>query len=470
MQTIFLSDPSGTIEPELRKMSKDIPMEIREFKQAAMLSATAAREGADLAIIAGPMSLAPLERLHNDPRTRGVPVLLIASKLGDGTGEQRFKAMALCDQRMDFPPEESVFRARVRQLLEGGVAPDGLLDFARARIDHEATAHWAGRITWVRSKALGFETDIELPEGLEIPLSGALVTAACEDGAVATVVACRSENVHYNHAVELELEIRDPHCNLARMVEETALCHAAMKDRIILVSENPRMLTKVAGAMDQEHFSLRWVKSFEDLKAQLARHAPALILVDIHHSRLDQPGSFGTFRRIPEGGPKVLPLEAPEETKSWERLGEERCPVLEPPDLDDKAAFREVVAQLAAERHASVADDRAFIDRAHEFSHGRITVPARMVELSEVSGGVTFEHRIHAGGRLQLNAPELERHGLRPFFARALRTTRAKQAAELLWMGIGGDADGRKLRAYVQFVIMEARRREYYESDMEDGR
>jgi hypothetical protein len=49
-----------------------------------------------------------------------------------------------------------------------------------------------------------------------------------------------------------------------------------------------------------------------------------------------------------------------------------------------------------------------------------------------------------------------------------LDTVRPDERAQVLWMGVGGETEARKLRGHIQGVIMEARRREYSKQQPEE--
>jgi hypothetical protein len=462
-RAVFLSDPSGVVRTFVDGLAARLPLEVREFGQAGLLAATAAREGADLAIIAGPRSLAPLERLHNDPRTRGVPVLLITSELKDE--EARFKALAITDQVLDFPPEESVLELRIEQLLADRETPAGLHDYATARLEHEATAHWASRVCWVSGSRLLLETDVELPESAEVPLAGPALAQQGLSAAWARVVSCGTEHLHYNHAVSLELELLERPDALVEALRAEPHCQAAKKTKLTVVTDEPARLTAVAGAVDHTRHSIRWLRQLEGLAKHTVRFRPALILIDPTHRDLEGGGKFGALRKLQQPAPPVLPFEAPDDPAPWERLGE-RCPRVDPPPLEDGAAFAAMIDQLAEPGDAGPADEeRIYLKREHRFSHARVAISARLSELSEVAGGVKFDVRVHAGGRLRLDVPDLQRTGIRPLYGRVLRTARPSERVQVLFMGVGGEAEARKLRSHVQGVIMEARRREYSQQE-----
>jgi hypothetical protein len=460
---VFLSDPSGVVTAFVDGLKERLPLEIREFNQPGMLAATAAREGTDLAVIAGPRSLAPLERLHNDPRTRGVPVLLITSDLRDE--EARFKALAITDQVLDFPPEQTVLELRIEQLLADRETPAGLHDYATARSEHEASAHWASRICWVSGSRLLVETDAELEPGAEVPLSGPALARNGLPAAWARVVSRETENVHYNHAVSLEMEMLERPEAVIEGLNAEPHCKAKRKTRLTVVTDDAARLTKVAGLVDHTRHSIRWVRQLDGLGKHVARFRPAVILVDPAHHQLEDPAKFGVLRQLKSPAPPILPIEPPEETAPWERLGD-RCARLEPPE--EAEAFTALIDELTGPDDQAEEENRLYLKREHPFSHARVTIPAKLVELSEVCGGVRFGCRAHAGGRLRLDVPELQRLGLQPLYGKVLRTARAGERIQMLFMGVGGEAEARKLRSHVQGVIMEARRREYSKQERQE--
>lgn len=450
------------MEEALEQIGPRLGLDVRRFNQAGILAATAAREGPDLIVIAGPRSLAPLDRLHNDPRSRGVPVLLITSELREE--DARFKALAITSQVLDFPPEESVLELRIKQLLAERGSPSGLRDYATARLELEATALWGGRICWVEGNRLLLETDVELPEGTEGPLAGPVLAHHGLSATWARVVAMDTEDLHYDYTVNLELELVQSPDGLTEGLRSDPHCQAHRKTRLCLLAEDPSRLGPVAACLDLTRYSLRWIRHLDALPKHASRMRPAAVLLDPEHPELQDRAKFGLLKRLPEPTPPLVPIVAPEERSSWERLGD-LCATLEPPSLEDPNAFADLVDRVCGSQEPAEAEaeagERIYLKREHPFSHARLSIPAKLVELSEVAAGVRFAQRVHAGGRLRLDVPELIHSGLQPLYGRVLETARPDERVQVLWMGVGGEAEARKLRSYVQGVIMEARRREY---------
>jgi hypothetical protein len=449
----------------VQEFAHKLALSVKEFRQAGILAATAAREHVDLVIIAGPRSLAPIDRLHNDPRSRDVPVLLITSELEDE--EARFKALAITEQVMDFPPEAEVLELRIQQLLADRGSPGGLRDYATARLEHEATALWVGRICWVEGDHLLLETDIELPEGTEGPLAGPALAQHGLSATWARVLAMDTSNLHYNYTVNLELELLQSPEGLVDGLRAEPHCQAERKSRLTLVADESTRLGMVAGAIDLARYSLRWVRHIDDLPRHVARMHPALILVDPEHEELQTPAKFAALRQLPDPAPPLVPLRPPADPERWQRLGES-CPRLDPPPVEEGPAFAALVDDLVEIPEASTRPDRIYLKREHPYSHARLSVPAKLVELSEVAASVRFGYRVHAGGRVRLDVPDLQRQGLKPTYGRVLDTVRPDERAQVLWMGVGGETEARKLRGHIQGVIMEARRREYSKQQPEE--
>ncbi len=468
---ILVSDAGGTTTRFLASRAEELGAEVTGIEQAASLVVRASREGADLVVVAQPASFAPLERLRNDPRTRHIPVILLASPTGDQ--EKDHLALVGTSQVLDWPYEEHALLAHVRAYLgkRGRGAGIGFHDYAIARVGEDVALGWAGRICWVTPRTLRLETDVLLPEGSIQEIEGFLVRALGRERLAVRVVSSSRDDVFYNHGMRSELALLeevpdelDPQrdqasVDLAAAVRGERFAAAPRKRKVAVLCGRSTRMTRVAATLDPRRWALRWIRSAEELAKALPHLNPALLLVHPRLPDLAEPLAAGKLLRVTAEGPPVVPFGPPGEEKIWEKLAARGTP-LEVPDPGDREAWNELLERLLPPR-AEDHPDRVYLAREHRFSHAIVRGTGRLTSICEVGGTLELPLDVAAEARAHLVVPSLLRAGIARLHGRVLETAPAKRPVRIAFMGVGGDRYQTLLRRHVQEIIMEARRKEF---------
>ena len=467
---ILVSDAGGTTTRFLEARAEELGVEVVGVEQAATLAMMAAREGADLVVVAQPASFAPLERLRNDPRTRHIPVILLASPTGDH--EKDHLALVGTSQVLDWPYEESALLAHVRTYLGSGRGGGiSFHDYAVARVSEDVGIGWAGRICWVTPRRLRLETDVLLPEGSVQELEGFLVRSLGRERVVVRVVSSSRDDVFYNHGMRSELEVLDevpdgldPHrdqgaIDLAAAVRAEKFAAAPHKRKLAVLCQRAVDMTRVASVLDPRRWAIRWVPSVERLAKDLAHLRPALLLVDPALPDLAEPLLAAKLLRVTADGPPVVPFGPPGEGKAWEKLAARGTP-LEVPDPGDRDAWNDFLEERVPPVDAGE-EERVYLAREHRFSHAVVRGTGRLTSLCEAGATLELPVDVAAEARAHVVVPSLMATGLARLHGRVLEAAKAKNPVRMAWMGVGGDRYQTLLRRHVQEIIMEARRREF---------
>ncbi len=470
---ILVSDAGGTTTRFLASRAEELGVEVIGVEQAATLVVKAAKEGADLVVVAQPASFAPLERLRNDPRTRHIPVILLASPTGDH--EKDHLALVGTSQVLDWPYEENALLAHVRTYV-GGRRGGGISfhEYAIARVGEDVGLGWAGRICWVTRRRLRLETDVLLPEGSLQEIEGFLVRQLGRERLAVKVVSSTRDDVFYNHGMRSELEVLDEvpddldplrdqsAVDLAAAVRSEKFAAAPRKRKVAVLCDRPGQMTRVAGRLDPRRWALRWVRSIDELAKALPHLNPVLLLVHPRLPDLSEPVAAGKLVRLTADGPPIVPLGPPGEEKVWEKLAA-RGTVLDVPDRDDAEAWSDLLERLAPEQDEA-GDERVYLAREHRFSHAIVRGTGRLTSLCEVGATLELPLDVAVEARAHVVVPSLLSAGIPRLHGRVLETSPAKRPVRVAWMGVGGDRYQTLLRRHVQEIIMEARRREFQEA------
>lgn len=460
IKRILVSDPVGEAGAVVARHASDWNAEVRVFRQEGLLARHAAQHGADLFVVFRPDTLDFLERLHDDARTRHVPLLLVATELLRDP-ESAYAALACADQVISYPFEEAQLVPWIDAALRRDFRRGPGQEYAEARVRLPGTAHWTGRVSWVSGNRLRFETDLVLAEGEVLPFESPLLAELGESSAPARVVARSREDMHYNHEVRLVLELDRPKGAppLSARVRGNPDYEAPGKLKVAVVTAEPENLRRFADAVDRERVAVRWIPSLDNFQQSMARHVPALLVVDPEHPQLEEPLRAGAVVRLTKNGPRVLPLSSPPSTRFWDRLGD-ACPGCDVPPLADGAEWTALVLRWAAPDATDADANRVFLRRDHPFSHGRLVAPATLVALTEATGAIESPYALGERARGRLELPGLADAGVPPLYARALGAARKGESAKLVWMGIGDEESERRLRFFIYETIVAARRRE----------
>ncbi len=469
---ILVSDAGGTTTRFLASRAAELGVEVIGVEQAATLVVMAAREGADLVVVAQPASFAPLERLRNDPRTRHIPVILLASPTGDH--EKDHLALVGTSQVLDWPYEESTLLSHVRTYLGGRRGRGGGISFheyAVARVSEDVGLGWAARICWVTPRRLRLETDVLLPEGSVQEIEGFLVRALGRERLAVRVVSSSREDVFYNHGMRSELEVLDEvpddldplrdqsAVDLAAAIRAEKFAAAPRKRKLAVLCERPAQMTRIAAVLDPRTWALRWIRSVEELAKALPHLAPSLLLVHPRLPDLAEPLLASKLLRATAEGPPVVPFGPPGEEKVWEKLAA-RGTSLDVPDTGDGDAWNELLDRLAPFPDEDF-PDRVYLAREHRFSHAIVRGTGRLTSLCEVGATLELPLDVAAEARAHVVVPSLLSSGIARLHGRVLETSPAKRPVRVAFMGVGGDRYQTLLRRHVQEIIMEARRREF---------
>ncbi len=460
---VLLGDAGETTTAWLEAVAEKLDFELKTFPQPALLAAMAAKEGGHLVVIAEPSTLAPLERLRNDPRTRHIPVILLSRQLTDK--EAQLNALAAANQILDYPPEQKALLSWVEQGLRGSFARNRVGEFQVARVDLPGEARWLGRVSWASHDRVRFESNIRLEEETRVELEGPLLDKAGLATGSFGVHSVRSEDVFYNHAFRHELVLgRVLECGLGEIAEAEPLASAPRKRKIGLLCPRGPLLTQLAASVDLQRYAIRWIPKLEKLGDAVSHIDPAVLLVDPEHPEFEEPAKAGALLRLSLPKLPILPTSLPEETKLWEKLGE-RCPLLEVPELGDREAWTALLDKLSEEDLGELDPTRRYLRRDHRFSHARFVQPVELLEISEVGGTLRTDVAVAADARVRIDCPELLAEGLKPLHGRVLAAGRAGEPLQLVWMGVGGEVETTALRRMISEVIMTARREEYYSDE-----
>lgn len=460
---IVVSDPMGSGAEFLQTHAARWNAQIISFPQAASAALDAARNGGDLVFLFRPDTLAPLERLRNDPHTRHIPILLAIGSLDDP--ERKLLAIVGADQILDYPFEEEKVLLWVEAALKKDFRRSGAQEYAQAKLHETGEAHWAGRVSWVSGTHLRFETDLLAAVGDEFPFGGALASVYGSDPLTARVLSASRDDVFYNHEVRLELELQLPHGrpNLSQLAGGTGGATAPEKFKIALISPRGFSMNQLADSIDNSRFAVRYIADLDRLGPILTHMHPALLIIDPDHPDLSDPMRAGSLTRAARQGLKILPLKTPTVRKFWEKLGPS-CPTIEVPELTRGTGWDDLLANHALAHTGATDPNRAYIRRDHLFSHARLTTPVTLADITEVGGGVFLDWTVAEQARVRLSFPALGQAGIPAVYGRALRGARAKERLELAWMGVGDEERARRLRFFVHETIIASRRKEFEES------
>jgi len=456
---ILIADPGGETAKLLKEKSAELGAEVESFEQAALLALKAARGGADLVVICRPDSLAPLERLRNDPHTRHIPVLLSASTFKDQ--EHLLLAVVGADQIVDYPPEEEILLSWVRNALKRDFRRDAGQPFAEAKLREPGEARWPGRVSWVSGNKVRFETDLLVSEGDEFPIEGPLFSALGAAQAPARVLSRTRDDVFYNHDLRTLLEVRLPagKPSLSDFARSYVQGIAPHKLKIAVVSRRGAALANFADAIDNTMYAVRWVPEIRDLASMLAHMKPALMVVDPENPDLADPMKAGALARAVKDGLRALPLSPPREARFWDRLGP-GCPERNVPPLQQGSGWNELLETWAVPQNTVSDPSRVYMRRDHPFSHARLVTPCTLTSLTEAGGSVEVETALAEGARARIEIPALTAARVLPLHGRALRASRKGERAAMVWMGVGNEDEQKRLRFFVHETIMAIRRRE----------
>lgn len=460
---VFLADPVGDAARLVQSHAARLGAEIVVFEQAGLLAMEAARhDTAQLIVIFRPDSFAVLERLRNDGRTRHIPVLLCCAVGHEA--ERKFQALVASDQVLDYPFEEEILIGWIERALKGRFDRGMEQEFAQARLSEPTTAHFTGRVSWVSGNRVRFETDLVLPEGAEVPLEGPLVAKLGCESLTVRVLSRTRDDVFYNQDVRLELQcLREPgEPPLVAALDAEPRAVAPAKTKVGVISAPGSDISELVAALDPAKFAIRWIPTLERLSVTLGHLRPALLVVDPAHPDLEDAMRSGGVVRAAKELP-VLPMTPRPAGKIWTRLGP-GCPTLDVPPLEPNA-WSELVTAHARPDAGPQDPERRYVRRDHPFSHARIAVPATLAGISEVGCELGLEYALGDQARARIDVPEAgAKLGVQPLYGRVLRATAAKERAKFVWMGVGNEADGKRLRLYVQDTILAKRRKEFEES------
>ncbi len=457
---ILVADPVGDTGRIVTQHAADWGAEVRVFEQPGLLARSAAHAGADLCVIVRPESLEFLEKLHNEPQTRHIPLILCSGTLS-GDPERAFLALDVANQVLSYPYDPAMLVPWIGNALKRDFRRGTGQEFAEARMRLDGTARWTGRVSWVSGNRLRLETDLVPAEGEELVLEGPLLRAVGEPSAVARVVSRSKDDLHYDREVRLVLDVQRARrgAPLSALVRGNAQYSAPGKLKIAVIAPSGNAVARLADAVDTAKFTLRWIESLEGLSPRLQKFKPALLVADPEHPDLHDTMRAGALVRAAKAGIPVLPLAAPGDARFWDRLGP-LCPQRDVPPVEPQKGWTALLLRHAVQHETDRDPDRVFLRRDHPFSHARIVTPATLTSLTEAAGSVECPFALGERARARIDVPDLEAAGVKPLYGRVLRAARAKERAPIVWMGVGDEDAEKRLRFFVYEAIIAQRRKD----------